>query len=45
MRSQIVLVFDGKKGEVESSSGSDPEVVVTYGGNEHGDDRISADEV
>mmetsp|Transcript_5195 Transcript_5195/g.13651 ORF Transcript_5195/g.13651 Transcript_5195/m.13651 type:complete len:152 (+) Transcript_5195:2-457(+) len=42
--SKIVLVFDGKKGEEESSSGIDPEVVVTFGGNEHGDDRVSADE-
>jgi hypothetical protein len=41
---KVVLVFDGKKGEAESSSGSDPQVVVTYGGDEHGDARQSADE-
>ena len=41
---KVVLVFDGKKGEAESSSGSDPQVVVTYGGDENGEARQSADE-
>ncbi|KAL3932396.1 MAG: hypothetical protein SGPRY_000719 [Prymnesium sp.] len=41
---QVVLVFDGKKSEPESTSGSDPQVVITSGGDEVGDGKISADE-
>lgn len=43
--SQVTLVFDGKRGEGASDSGSDPRVVVTRGGNEEtGADRETADE-
>lgn len=42
---RIVLVFDGRKGEVASVSGTHPEVVVTAGGDEQtGDGRMIADD-
>ena len=33
---RTVLVFDGKRGEAASTSGSNPQVVITNGGNEGG---------
>jgi len=42
---QIVLVFDGRKGEAASVVGEHPQVVVTSGGDETtGEGRMSADE-
>lgn len=43
--SAVTLVFDGKAGEGESDSGSNPRVVVTNGGDEGtGEGRETADE-
>lgn len=42
MGREVVLVFDGKQGEAPSSSGTDPRVVVTAGG-ESGFERETAD--
>ncbi|KAL1498929.1 hypothetical protein AB1Y20_013450 [Prymnesium parvum] len=42
--SEVVLVFDGKRGEPDSTTGSNPQVVITSGGDEHGEHRVSADE-
>ena len=42
---RVTLVFDGKRGELPSESGSNPRVVVTSGGDEEsGADRETADE-
>jgi hypothetical protein len=42
---KVTIVFDGKRGEAESDSGSNPRVVVTRGGEEEsGEDRETADE-
>jgi predicted RNA-binding protein with PIN domain len=43
--SQVIIVFDGKRGEAATVSGSDPQVVVTAGGDEAtGAERQTADE-
>jgi hypothetical protein len=39
----FVLVFDGKRGEQEISSGSDPRVVITQGADDNGGMRVKAD--
>ena len=40
-----ILVFDGRKGEAESSIGTNPQVVITAGGDEEtGEGRETADE-
>lgn len=41
---EMVLVFDGKPGEAFQVVGSNPQVVITEGGSEQGDGRVSADE-
>ena len=41
---QYVLVFDGKKGEAEQEYGEDPFVVITNGGDEQGEGRVTADD-
>lgn len=42
---QVVLVYDGKRGEAASTRDGDPQVIVTYGGeDETGDQRETADE-
>ena len=42
---KVTLVFDGRKGEAESVSGSNPRVVITQGGAEDtGEGRETADE-
>jgi len=41
---RCVLVFDGRRGEATSTSGNDPQVVVTEGGDEEGNDRVTADD-
>lgn len=42
---RAIIVFDGRRGEAASDIGSNPRVVVTYGGeDETGEDRETADE-
>lgn len=41
---RTVIVFDGRRGEASSTSGSDPQVVVTSGGDDEGVDRETADD-
>ena len=42
--SRTVLVFDGRRGEKASVQGSNPQVVVTHGGDADGVSRETADE-
>ena len=41
---KTVIVFDGKRGEAAVSDGTNPQVVVTSGGDEDGAGRETADE-
>ena len=42
---KVTIIFDGKRGESESVSGTNPRIVVTKGGSEDsGEDRETADD-